>query len=338
MMTDVCDAPILPRKSGRILSLGELLVDLIPIEHGGRIEKAGAVLKTASGSAGIFACAAAALGAQSGFLGKVGKDALSRMVVETVRTAGVDMSSAVVSEEGQIGIAFLEYLDGGGRNYEYYRAHSVGSLYRASEFDTGCLLDAFALHFPGMLLELSPELREASLFAARAAKEKGVLLSFDPNIRFELSRGESLRRLVSVVEMADVIAPTLAEGRMITGRDSVGDVLRALHQMGPKVVALTRDKDGAAVSFGGQVALCSGIDVPVVDPTGAGDTFAAALVVALQKGMSLIETALFCNCAGTLVVTRRGSIGLAIPTLAEVAELMQTEPCTTRLVSLSELE
>ena len=321
-----------------IFSLGELLVDLIPVEDGGRIEKTGAVLKVASGSAGIFACAVAALGASSGFLGKVGKDALSRMVSNTVRDAGVNMDHVVVSDEGQIGLAFIEYLPDGKRNYEYYRSRSVGSLYRASDLDADALDGAFALHFPGMLLDLTPELRETSLFAARTAKEKGALLSFDPNIRAELNSRESLERMISVIRMADVIAPTLAEGRMITGKHSTGDVLRALHEMGPSVIALTQDKDGAVVSMAGQVALCDGIDVPVIDPTGAGDTFAAALVVALQRGMSLGDMALFCNCAGTLVVTKRGAIGQAIPTLSEVDILMKTKPCRVKMMPLNELQ
>ena len=337
-MTNACNAQTQPRKSGTIFSLGELLVDLIPVEDGGRIEKTGAVLKVASGSAGIFACAVAALGASSGFLGKVGKDALSRMVYSTVRDAGVDMDHVVVSNEGQIGLAFIEYLPDGKRNYEYYRSRSVGSLYRASELDADALGGAFALHFPGMLLDLTPELRETSLLAARAAKEKGALLSFDPNIRAELNSRESLERMISVIRMADVIAPTLAEGQMITGKTSTGDVLRALHEMGPSVVALTQDKDGAAVSRAGEVALCDGIDVPVIDPTGAGDTFAAALVVALQREMPLADMALFCICAGTLVVTKRGAIGQAIPTLDAVNALMAQKPCRVKIVPLRDLD
>ena len=337
-MTNACNAQTQPRSRGMIFSLGELLVDLIPVEAGGRIEQTGAVLKVASGSAGIFACAVASLGAASGFLGKVGQDPLSRMVFSTVRDAGVNMDHVVQSNEGQIGIAFIEYLPDGKRNYEYYRTRSVGSLYRAAELEADALNGAFALHFPGMLLDLSPELRETSLFAAQVAKQNGALLSFDPNIRAELRDGESLERMISVIHMSDIIAPTLVEGQIITGKMATGDVLRALHAMGPGVVALTRDKDGAVVSKGGEVALCDGIDVPVIDPTGAGDTFAAALVVALQRGMPLEQAALFCNCAGTLVVTKRGAIGQAIPTLAEVDALMATKPCRVRVVPLDSLE
>lgn len=90
------------------------------------------------------------------------------------------MRHVVTSDEGQIGLAFIEYLPDGNRNYEYYRSRSVGSLYRAG-LDTEAFDSAYALHLPGMLLDLSPELREAGLFAARTAKGRGVLLSFDPN-------------------------------------------------------------------------------------------------------------------------------------------------------------
>lgn len=324
--------------TGKILTLGELLVDFIPTDAGGRIDAPGTVLKAASGSAGICACAAALLGAHSGFLGKIGVDALSRMVCDTMAGAGVDCSRVVVSPEGQIGLAFLEYLPDGRRNYQYYRNDSVGSRYGAEDLDRAYIASAFALHFPGMLLELSEPMRDASLEAARIAKEHGVLLSFDPNLRFELGRSPAAEaRMMQVLSMADVIAPTLEEGRILTGKRSVGDVLRALHALGPSIVALTRDKEGAVLSTGGQVVLCGGIDVPVVDPTGAGDTFDAALLIALQRGMPLAEAALFCNCAGTLVVTRRGAIGLALPTCEEVETLMAQAPCTVQSVQLDAL-
>ena len=88
-----------------ILALGELLVDLVPGREGMRIEDAGPVVKTASGSAGIFACAATLLGGRGGFIGKVGRDSLSRMVAGTLRGQGVDLSRLIVSDEGQMGLA-----------------------------------------------------------------------------------------------------------------------------------------------------------------------------------------------------------------------------------------
>ena len=89
------------------------------------------------------------------------------------------------------------------------------------------------------------------------------------------------------------------------------------------MIALTRDANGAIVSDGKQIVTAGGIDVPAIDPTGAGDTFAAALVYCVLQGYDLERTALFCNCAGSLAVTKQGSIGRALPSSAEVEALMR---------------
>lgn len=323
-----------PAVCGQILALGELLVDLIPGREGMRIEEAGPIIKTASGSAGIFACAAALLGGCGGFIGKVGNDSLSRMVTRTLEEQGVDLSHVICSDEGQMGLAFLEYLPEG-RNYQYYRKNSVGSLLHAEELDEAYIGSAYAVHFPGMLLELTPEMRGACERMVEIAREKGVMVSFDPNIRQELSGDACAReRMLWAVCHADVVAPTLAEGRMITGKEGIGDVLRALHAMGPRVVALTRDKDGLVLSRDGMVAVAHGIDKKAVDPTGAGDTLAAALCVGLKEEMSLEALAAFCNCAGTLVITKKGAIGMALPTRAQVDAWMTSGMCRVECMPL----
>ncbi len=320
-----------------ILALGELLVDLVPEQENMRIEDAGPVLKTASGSAGIFACAASLLGAPSGFIGKVGIDSLSRMVTKALSAQNVDMSNLIVSNEGQIGLAFLEYLPEG-RNYQYYRNRSVGSLLRADELDEAYVSSAYAVHFPGMLLELTEEMRGACIGLVELAHKHGVLVSFDPNIRRELSNDKAARdRMLWAVHNADIIAPTLAEGQLLTGKTEIVDVLHSLHALGPRVVALTRDKDGAVISKDGKVAIAAGIHYPPVDPTGAGDTLAAALCVGLQEDMPLERLAAFCNCAGTLVITRRGAIGMALPTRTQVEEMMASGVCKVTMCSLTDL-
>ena len=322
---------------GQILALGELLVDLIPGRDGMRIEDEGPVIKTASGSAGIFACAAALLGGCGGFIGKIGHDSLSRMVVSTLRGQGVDMSHLIESDEGQLGLAFLEYLPSG-RNYQYYRKNSVGSTLSADDLDEEYIASAFAVHFPGMLLELTPQMRGACLRLVEIARANGVLVSFDPNIRRELASDEVAKgRLLQAVQSADIVSPTLEEGRILTGKNSIGDVLRALHAMGPRTVALTRDKDGAVISRDGLVAVAAGIDEPPVDPTGAGDTFAAALCVGVREEMSLERLACFCNCAGTLVIKHKGAIGMALPTRAQVDALMDSGVCHVSTLRLEQM-
>ena len=76
---------------GDIIALGELLVDFVPMEPEMKLCESGAVIKTASGSSGIFACAAANFAGHSSFLGKIGCDQLSRMVNCVVEKYGVNI-------------------------------------------------------------------------------------------------------------------------------------------------------------------------------------------------------------------------------------------------------
>lgn len=321
-----------------IVALGELLIDLIPNNDGMKIEDSGTVIKTASGSAGIFACAASRLGGKSGFIGKVGQDSLSKMAVETVKNEGVDLSNLVFSDEGQIGLAFLEYLSDG-RNYQYYRRNSVGSTLTSSELNEEYIKKAYIVHFPGMLLELSNEMRETCYKLVEIAKENNVLISFDPNIRNELlADNDAKKRLVQMVKKADVVTPTLQEAQAITNKESLGDVIRALHEMGPKIIVITRDKDGAVLSHNGEVVIAEGIDEKPVDPTGAGDTLAAALCVGLEEGMSFEKLIEFCNCSGTAVIKHKGAIGLALPTREEIEKMMELDVCKVKKVALNEID
>ena len=78
-------------------------------------------------------------------------------------------------------------------------------------------------------------------------------------------------------------------------------------------------------------------DVPDTDPTGAGDTFAAALCTGLREGMDLPELGAFCNAAGALAVTKRGAIGMALPNRAEVDALVRSGGCRTEETTLSRM-
>lgn len=313
----------------KIIAIGELLIDLVPANMDVRLNECGEIIKTVSGSSGIFACAVARISGNAGFLGRVGTDSLSVMASNAIRDQGVDLSHVKVSDEGQIGLAFIEYTDEG-RHYQYYRKNSVGSHYSAKDLDKDYIKNAFAIHYSGMLLGLTEDMRSACIRAVEIAKENGVLVSFDPNIRTELmDTAESRDRLIWAVRHADIIAPTLEEAQFITGEVDEKRILDTLHSMGPKVVALTRDKSGAIVSCGGEVAYSDGIDVEAIDPTGAGDAFAAALVYGIQQAFPLDKLAAFCNSVGALVTTRRGTIGVSLPSLDDVYQMMASGKCHT---------
>jgi sugar/nucleoside kinase (ribokinase family) len=297
------------RRTGKILVLGELLMDFVPADISMRLSDPGMVVKTVSGSAGIYACAAAAFGADVGFIGKVGPDPFSRLALSTVGRLGVGTENVVQAAEGKLGLAFVEYGEGR-RSYVYYRDNSVGSRFGPGELREEAFVDARILHLPGMLLELNENMRAACFRAVELAKKHRVLVSFDPNIRQELQSSPAAKeRMMTMLSMADMIEPTLEEGRLLTGCRTDGDVLRALHAMpGRSIVALTQDKDGATWSVlkrRGRPARRAESTCRWSIPTGAGRHLCrgAGRAALGEEAWSLTQAALnFCNCAGTLVV------------------------------------
>lgn len=179
-----------------------------------------------------------------------------------------------------------------------------------------------------MLLELTPQMRSACGRLVEIARANGVLVSFDPNIRRELVNDDAARaRLLDAVRSADVVEPTLEEGRIVTGKHSIGDVLRALHAMGPRTVVLTRDKDGAVISRDGRVAIAAGIDEPPSTPRARATRSRRRCASDCARRWSWSASRASATARARSSSATRAPIGMALPTRAQVEELMASGAC-----------
>jgi len=90
--------------------------------------------------------------------------------------------------------------------------------------------------------------------------------------------------LVKVLRRVDALFVNDEEGRQLTGEHAMPAVARALMGMGPRVVVLKRGEHGALVFTEGAVFSCPAIPLDeVVDPTGAGDSFAGGFMGYLAR-------------------------------------------------------
>ena len=76
------------------------------------------------------------------------------------------------------------------------------------------------------------------------------------------------------------------------------------------VVAVTEGELGVRIYADGRGYQVPAFPRPVVDPTGAGDVFAASLLAALREGMAPLEGAQFACCAASFAVERKGIDGM----------------------------
>ena len=126
----------------------------------------------------------------------------------------------------------------------------------------------------------------------------------------------------------DVIVPNETETQRLTGInpkdwDSQLAAMKEFHRRGVRYVALTLGANGCAISDNGKlVSHIPARKVPVVDTTGAGDTFVGALALTYPHvGMySFEEACIFATRAASFAVSRYGAAE-SVPTFEEVCEL-----------------
>jgi ribokinase len=232
--------------------------------------------------------------------GRVGYDAFADHLRASLSASGVDTAFVHATRSAPTGIAMI-WLDAAGQNsilvapganllVDPASVEALRPLYRSA----ACAL--FQLETP----------LESVARAMRIAREEGATTILDPAPAAPLPR--------EILELADILTPNESEARTLAGRDlPPAEMEHALLALGARSVVL---KLGAAGCFSaGQFS--PGFPVDVVDTTAAGDTFNAALAVALAENRNAADALRFANAAAALSVTKLGAQTSA-PTRAEV--------------------
>ena len=196
--------------------------------------------------------------------------------------------------------------------------------------DTGLIAGSKVLHFGSVSLTAG-DAREATLFAARHAREHGVLVSYDPNYREALwpDQEAAVAQMCAPLPMVDVLKLSDEELPLLTGTADPAEGTRRLADQGVSLVLLTLGGEGAFWRWQGKTGLVPGVATTVADTNGAGDTFLGAVLSRLVRrgekpleGLTVPELEdilAFANRAASKTCSRSGAIP-AMPTLAELEE------------------
>jgi len=291
-----------------IVTIGEALVEVMRTERDRPLDRPGPLSGPyPSGAPAIFASAAARLGARAGLVATVGDDPFGRCITERLRADGVDCAALRVTGERLTGIAFVAYRSDGGRSFVFHLADSAAALVEWAQIPKGYLEGAQYLHVMGSALSASESMREACYRAAEVVHSAGGTVSLDPNLRPELLPVERIRTLCEpILAVCDVVLPSGEEATALTGSATPEGAAEALLRRGVRIVALKRGAVGSTIYTAEGALDVGAYTVVEVDPTGAGDCFDAAFVLALGEGWPLEEAGRFANAAGALATTRMG--------------------------------
>jgi len=264
-----------------ILSAGEALIDMLP-----RTSPAGerCFAPYAGGAVMNTAIALGRLGSASGFLTGLSTDLMGDVLRQTLQASQVNLDFAVVSERPTT-LAFVK-LTQGSASYFFYDENTAGRMMTLAEMPV--LPDSVTAYFTGGIwLAVEPCGTALEAMLLREAGKRVAMI--DPNVRpgFVKDRAAFTARIDRMISASDIVKVSDEDAEWLYGSTDPGSILAK----GPKVVLMTEGAKGAsAYSARGKVSVAAP-QIVVADTVGAGDTFNAGFLAALDRAGLLSKSA-----------------------------------------------
>lgn len=309
-----------------VVTLGELLIDFTPV--GNLFEP------NPGGGAANVAVAAQKLGAKAGFIGKVGRDQFGKFLISVLKENSVETKGVVVSDEFNTTLAFVHLDEAGDRSFSFYRTLTADAMLAPEEVNLKLIDETKIFHFTALSMT-TPCGKEATLKAVEYARQKGKIISYDPNWRPFLWKDEkeAVALMKENLSLCNIVKISDEELLLLTGQADVEAGSEKLLEMGVSLVLVTLGKLGCYYRFQNGAGRLDTYDTKVVDTTGCGDTFLGAVLTHVSRFGAIsdisqdeMESILdYANAAGSLCATKRGGMS-AMPTPDEVARCIKDVP------------
>lgn len=279
----------------KILSLGAVLMDqLASVERfpGADDEVFVPELRLLpGGSAANFAVFCARLGAQTGFIGKVGKDSLGEELIADLRKENVN-ADMIMRSDLPTGTVFVAVRSDGQR---MMFAHS-GAANEINELD----LDIDKVnHYEHLHLA---DLENIDILEYAATKFNGTV-----SINAGALIAEKAQFAHGLIRQANVLICSQEEAIKISGEQI--NYMRALKEMGPNLVVVTNGQEPSIAFDGEKNYTASTYKATILDTTGAGDAFSAGFVYNYLKTNDVEASLKFANATAAIVIQSPGARG-----------------------------
>lgn len=265
-----------------VVALGELLIDFAAKST----DAAGYPTMAANpgGAPGNFLAALNAYGKKTAFLGKVGNDTFGHLLLGTLNSAGIETKGVVVDNSVFTTLAFVTFDENGDRSFSFARKPGADTQLTWEEIDKSLIDDARVFHFGTLSLTDEP-VRSATQKAVAYAKERGKLITCDPNLRLPLwpSEDAAKEQMLWSLAQADVVKISDNEVEFLWNCTPEEGVDKLLKEFGVSLAMVTLGPDGCLLKtkYAAFRAACP--KVHPIDTTGAGDIFGGSALSRLLE-------------------------------------------------------
>lgn len=306
-----------------IITFGESMALLTPLNDAKDIEYSSQLDISFGGAESNVAIGLARLGHEVGWFGRLGQDPLGRSIVKQIRGEGVDVSKAVLSDDGPTGLMMRDKVRGQVSVY-YYRSYSAMSKMGPTDLDEAYIAGARILHITGITPALSSSCHRTVQEAIAIAKRHGVKISFDPNLRQKLWTLDQAREvLLPLADEVDYFLPGLDELKLLYQTENFDEIVNRLSSLQAITVLKGGDNETYLVEEGQVTSVPFYKAQIVVDTVGAGDGFASGFLSGILRGWNHVDAVRLGNMIGSLVVQVPGD-WQGLPTEVQVNQLLQS--------------
>jgi 2-dehydro-3-deoxygluconokinase len=303
--------------AAQIVALGEAMVEFNQTgENGGRH-----YLQGFGGDTSNFAIAAARQGARVAYLSALGDDAYGALLRHLWDEEGVDHTH-VASDAAAFSAVYFVTHDDSGHHFSFFRSGSAASRMTPATLAQAPIRAARVLHLSGISLAISASACDTAYAAIRCAREAGVWVSFDTNLRLKLWSLERARAVMNdVIGLSDICLPSYEDVVAITGLSEPDALVDHCLRLGAKTVALKLGERGAIVATADERHHIAPAFCKPVDATGAGDVFGGAFVARLVAGDDLQSAGRYAATAAALSTEAYGAVA-PIPRSERVRQVL----------------
>ena len=268
---------------GKILCIGEALIDMICTDKGSSLSDGNNFLKKAGGAPTNVAAAIAALGGQVELAAKIGVDPFGNHLIKVMNDFGVSTKWMLQDENYFTTFAFVSLMENGERDF-YFNRGADGQLSRQEVENID--LDEFSIiHFGSATAFLPGPLQAAYQGLLQKALQKDIFISFDPNYRHLLFKNNTqtfIDQSWNFLDCCHFFKVSDEEAMLITGAATLNDAVNILLEKTDGIFAITLGKEGTMLGIDNKTIIVPSIAVKPVDTTGAGDAFVGAVLYQLS--------------------------------------------------------
>ncbi len=298
-----------------VLTAGHILIDIrILVDEFATPDRESTILglsRGLGGSAANVAVGVVRLGGKARIIGKVGMDNFGRLAVEELLKKKVDINGLKIDLLGETGFSIV-LINQHGEVIFYGKKGSAEKL-RIEEINENIFENIEFLHIASLRREIAEEI-------ARIAKKHKITVSYDPG---RLVVKEGYAKLSQTLNHIDILLVNEKEALTLANKTSINEAIEFFKKQVKSNTIIKLGSKGAYVIRKKEAIHIKPHKVKAIDTTGAGDAFAAGLIIKYSETRDLVQAAEYGNAVAALKVQKLGA--QEIPTRKEVEEFIKNK-------------